>query len=106
MALVSMVLGCKGVPARTYCYQVSDGIVRTVDLGMRVAGDLHRAGHLSDVVVDRLVSSHDVYRPVAVAVVSGCKALPYDDTEEAEALIAKLRAASAGLLDDLGRVGK
>lgn len=95
--------GCTGVPAPTYCYQVSAGIVHTVDVGMTVAGDLYADGKLSEAQKGKLVAAHDVYRPAAQAVVAGCKAV--DSQGDADKLVANLKVASDKVIEALVRAG-
>lgn len=96
-------VGCTGVPAPTYCYQVSAGIVHTVDTGMTVAGDLYRDGKISEAQKDKLVAAHNVYRPAAQTVVAGCKAVGSQD--DADKLVANLKIASDKLLETLVAAG-
>ena len=96
-------VGCSGVPAATYCYQVSAGIVHTVDTGMTVAGDLYRDGKLTDAQKGRLVAAHDVYRPAAQTVVAGCKAV--DSQDDADKLVAQLKIAADKLIETLVAAG-
>lgn len=104
-ALLALALvGC-GAPASRYCFLVSDGVVRSVDLGMQVAGDLYKSGHLSEAVKAKLIASHDTYRPIASAVVAGCKVLDDSEVKKADELISKMNAAAGPLLADLKGIG-
>lgn len=105
VALLALSLAGCGVPASRYCYLVSDGVVRSVDLGMQVAGDLYRSGHLSEAAKAKLIASHDTYRPIASAVVAGCKVLDDSEVEKADELITKMNAAANPLLADLKVIG-
>ncbi|MBP7678546.1 MAG: hypothetical protein KBB14_19735 [Thermoanaerobaculia bacterium] len=96
-------VGCSGVPPETYCYQVSAGIVHTVDTGMTVAGDLYADGKLSDAQKVKLVAAHDVYRPAAQTIVAGCKAV--DSQGDADKLVENLKKAADKLLETLVAAG-
>ena len=96
-------VGCSGVPPATYCYQVSAGIVHTVDTGMTVAGDLYAEGKLSESQKAKLVAAHDVYRPAAQTVVAGCKAVGSQD--DADKLVAQLKIAADKLIETLVAAG-
>lgn len=100
---VLLLAGCSGVPANTYCYQVSAGIVHTVDVGMTVAGDLYSEGKLSEAQKGKLVAAHDIYRPAAQTVVAACKAV--DSQEDADKLVRNLKTASDKLLETLVAAG-
>jgi len=102
LCLLTLV-GCTGVPAPTYCYQVSAGIVHTVDTGMTVAGDLYREGKISEAQKAKLVAAHNVYRPAAQTVVAGCKAV--DSQGDADKLVANLKTASDKLIETLVAAG-
>ena len=95
--------GCSYVPAPTYCYQVSAGIVHTVDTGMTVAGDLYRDGKISEVQKNKLVAAHNIYRPAAQTIVAGCKAV--DSQGDADKLVANLKIASDKLIETLVAAG-
>jgi len=101
--LALLLVGCSGVPAATYCYQVSAGIVHTVDTGMTVAGDLYADGRLSESQKGKLVAAHDVYRPAAQTVVAGCKAV--GSQEDADKLVAQLKIAADKLIETLVAAG-
>jgi hypothetical protein len=96
-------VGCSGVPPATYCYQVSAGIVHTVDTGMTVAGDLYADGKLSDAQKVKLVAAHDVYRPAAQTIVAGCKAV--DSQGDADKLVEQLKIAADKLIETLVAAG-
>ena len=98
-----LAVGCKSVPATTYCYQVSAGIVHTVDTGMTVAGDLYAEGKLSESQKAKLVAAHDVYRPAAQTVVAGCKAV--GSQGDADKLVAQLKVAADKLIETLVAAG-
>lgn len=101
--LVLALGACSGVTAPTYCYQVSAGIVHTVDTGMTVAGDLYREGKISEAQKGKLVAAHDVYRPAAQTVVAGCKAV--DSQGDADKLVAQLKIAADKLIETLVAAG-
>lgn len=101
--LAIAVAGCTGVPAPTYCYQVSAGIVHTVDVGMTVAGDLYADGKISEAQKAKLIAAHNVYRPAAQAVVAGCKAV--DSQGDADKLVANLKLASDKVIEALVKAG-
>jgi len=102
-ALVFALAGCSGVPAPTACYQITAGIVTTVDTGMSVAGDLYRAGKLDDAAKAKLVAAHDVYRPAAQAAVAGCKVVQYQG--DIDKVVAQLKTASDKLIEALVAAG-
>lgn len=95
--------GCKSVPAETYCYQVTGATIHAVDTGMSVAGDLYRAGKLSDAQKARLVAAHDIYRPAAQAAVAGCKAVGSQD--DADEMVKRIKEAADKLLEALVKAG-
>lgn len=98
MALVQLALvGC-GVSAKTACYTAVSATVTMVDAGMTTAGDLYRAGKLSEQAKDKLVASHDVYRPIAKAANAGCKVIGTSDEEAMQKLIKQAADAAAPLI--------
>lgn len=96
-------VGCQGVAPQTVCYIGTSAVVHSVDTGMSVAGDLYRAGRLSDVQKAKLVAAHDVYRPSAQAVVAGCKAV--DTQGDAEKQIALINEAADRVIEALVKAG-
>lgn len=96
-------VGCQGVPAQTVCYIGTSAVVHSVDTGMSVAGDLYRAGRISDAQKAKLVAAHDVYRPAAQAVVAGCKAV--DTQGDAERQIALINEAADRVIEALVKAG-
>lgn len=102
-ALVLLLVGCTGVPAPTACYQIVGATVHSVDVGMTVAGDLYRAGKLTDAQKAKLVAAHDVYRPAAQAAVAGCKVVQAQG--DIDKVVAQLHVASDRLLESLVAAG-
>ena len=96
-------VGCKGVAPQTVCYIGTAAVVHSVDTGMSVAGDLYRAGRLSDAQKVKLVAAHDVYRPAAQAVVAGCKAV--ETQGHAEKQIKLINEAADKVIEALVRAG-
>jgi hypothetical protein len=80
LSLVVTLAACAGVTPQQYCYMVSAATVHSVDLGMNVAGDLYRAGKITDAQKAKITAPYDKYQPIAVAVVTACKAV---DTQAA-----------------------
>lgn len=76
--------GCTGVTPQQYCYVVSATAVHSVDLGMTVAGDLYRAGKITDAQKAKITAPYDKYQPIAVAVVTACKAVNSQAAADAE----------------------
>lgn len=102
--LLALVLAaCTGVPAPTYCYTATAATVHAVDTGMSVAGDLYRAGKLTDVQKTKLVAAHDVYRPAAQAAVAACKAV--GSQGDADAVIANIKLAADKVIESLVKAG-
>lgn len=88
LAVISIVLlaaGCAGVTPQQYCYMVSAATVHSVDLGMNVAGDLYRAGKITDAQKAKITAPYDKYQPIAVAVVTACKAVSTQADADAQA---------------------
>lgn len=100
---VLALVGCTGVPAPTYCYVAASATIHTVDTGMNVAGDLYRAGRITDAQKSKLVAAHDVYRPAAQAVVAGCKAVQTQG--DADTQIALIRVAADKVIEALVKAG-
>lgn len=96
-------VGCKGVPAQTVCYIGTAAVVHSVDTGMGVAGDLYRAGRVSEAAKAKLVAAHDVYRPSAQAIVAGCKAV--ETQGDAEKQIKLINEAADKVIEALVRAG-
>jgi len=96
-------VGCKGVAPQTVCYIGTSAVVHSVDTGMSVAGDLYRAGRLSDAQKVKLVAAHDIYRPAAQAVVAGCKAV--ETQGDAEKQIRLINEAADKVIEALVRAG-
>lgn len=102
--LVALALAaCTGVPPQTVCYIGTSAVVHTVDTGMSVAGDLYRAGKVTDAQKARLVAAHDVYRPAAQAVVAGCKAV--NTQGDAEKQIKLINEAADKVIEALVKAG-
>ncbi len=94
---------CSGVPAPTACYQITAATVHSVDKGMAVAGELYKAGHLSDEAKEKLIAAHDVYRPAAQAAVAGCKAVQAQG--DIDAVVARMKEAADKLIEALVAAG-
>ena len=103
LILVLGLLGCTGVPAPTYCYNVASATVHSVDIGMSVAGDLYRSGKITEAQKMKLIASHDIYRPAAQAVVAGCKAV--GSQGDADKQIALIREAADKVIEALVKAG-
>lgn len=101
--LALALVGCQGVAPQTVCYIGTSAVVHSVDTGMSVAGDLYRAGKVSDAQKAKLVAAHDVYRPAAQAVVAGCKAV--DTQGDAEKQIALINEAADRVIEALVKAG-
>lgn len=101
--LVLALAACSGVPAPTACYQITAGVVHSVDTGMSVAGDLYRAGLIDEKTKAKLVSAHDVYRPAAQAAVAGCKVV--QNQGDIDRVVKELRTASDKLIEALVAAG-
>ncbi len=100
---VLLTLGCTGIPAPTVCYQITGATVHAVDTGMNVAGDLYRAGKISDSQKATLISAHNVYRPTAQAAVAGCKVV--QNQGDIDRVVAELKIASDKLIEALVAAG-
>jgi hypothetical protein len=103
VALSLILAGCTGVPPATYCYVATASTVRAVDTGMNVAGDLYRAGKLTDEQKGKLVAVHNVYRPAAQAAVDGCKVV--QNQGDADKQITLLRNAADHVIEALVAAG-
>ena len=101
--LALLLVGCSGVAPQTVCYIGTSAVVHSVDTGMSVAGDLYRAGKVSEASKARLVAAHDVYRPAAQAVVAGCKAV--NTQGDAEAQIRLINEAADKVIEALVKAG-
>lgn len=97
------VVGCSGVTPQQLCYTVSASTVHSVDLGMRVAGDLYAVGKLTDAQKATIVRAYDVYQPIAVGVVTACKAV--NTQAEAEIQVKKIQAEGDKVLTVLVGAG-
>lgn len=103
LLLVAALAACSGVPAPTVCYQVTAATVHGVDKGMTVAGELYKAGHLSEAAKEKLIAAHDVYRPAAQAAVAGCKAV--QSQGDVDKIVAQLRTAADKVTEALVAAG-
>lgn len=103
LLLVLSLAACSGVPAPTACYQITAATVHSVDKGMTVAGELYKAGHLSDEAKQKLIAAHDVYRPAAQAAVAGCKAVQAQG--DIDAVVARMKEAADKLIEALVAAG-
>src|SRR5512135_3267886 len=92
-----------GITPQRYCYTICATTVHSVDLGMKVAGDLYRAGKLSDATKDKLIAAHDVYRPLAEAAVTGCEAVTTQAAADEQAK--KIQAAGDEMIGKLVAAG-
>jgi hypothetical protein len=95
-------MGC--VPVKDYCRTAVSATVRAVDVSMKVAGDLHTAGKLTDETAWKLVAAHDVYRPIAKAAKAGCDTV--GSHEDADRELAKLQAAADAVLTRVVEAGR
>jgi len=102
-ALFLILTGCTGIPAPTVCYQITGATVHAVDTGMGVAGDLYRAGKITDAQKVKLVAAHDVYRPAAQAAVAGCKVV--QNQGDIDKVVDGLKTASDKLIEALVAAG-
>jgi hypothetical protein len=100
LALAAM--GC--VPVKDYCRTAVSATVRAVDVSMKVAGDLHTAGRITDDTAWQLVAAHDVYRPIAKAAKAGCDTV--GSHEDADKELARLQAAADDLLRQAVEAGR
>jgi hypothetical protein len=98
-----LLVGCTGIPAPTVCYQITGATVHAVDTGMSVAGDLYRAGKITDAQKSKLVAAHDIYRPTAQAAVAGCKVV--QNQGDIDKVVAGLKTASDKLIEALVAAG-
>ena len=96
-------VGCQGVAPQTACYIGTSAVVHSVDTGMSVAGDLYRAGKITDAQKARLVAAHDIYRPTAQAAVAGCKVV--QNQGDIDKVVAGLKTASDKLIEALVAAG-
>ena len=103
LVAVLALAGCRGVTPQQYCYVVSATAVHSVDLGMNVAGDLYRAGKLTDAQKAKIIAPYDVYQPIAVAVVTACKAVNSQAAADAE--VKKIQAEADKVLTALVGAG-
>lgn len=102
--LIALALvGC-GVPVQDYCRTAVSATVRAVDVSMSVAGELHTAGRISDAAARELVAAHDLYRPIAKAVKTGCDTIA--SHEDADVEIKRLQKAADALLQQAVRTGR
>lgn len=106
LALVAALTGCgtaQAVKAETYCFKAADATIRGVDVGMTVVGDLYKAGKIPEETAEKIATVHDVYRPVAKTVVTGCKVV--GTKGDADALLARLQEAADRIVGVLVAVG-
>ncbi len=103
LTVVLCLFGCTGVTPQQYCYVVSATAVHSVDLGMNVAGDLYRAGKLNDAQKAKITAPYDKYQPIAVAVVTACKAVNSQAAADAE--VKKIQAEADKVLTALVGAG-
>lgn len=103
LLVAGILAGCSGVQPITVCYQVTAATVHGVDKGMTVAGELYKAGHLSEAAKEKLIAAHDVYRPAAQAAVAGCKAV--QSQGDVDKIVAQLRTAADKVTEALVAAG-
>lgn len=101
--LVLAATGCSGIPATTYCYQITGATIKVVDTGMTVAGDLYRAGHVNEATKAKLVAAHNVYRPAAQTAVAACRVV--GSQGDADKVFYQLQKAADSLLETLVAIG-
>ena len=101
---VLFLVGCRqGIPAPTTCYQITAATVHGVDVTMNAAGDLYRAGKLSEQAKEEIVKVHNVYRPSAQAAVAGCKVV--QNQGDIDKVVANLKQAADKVLEALVAAG-
>lgn len=103
LAATLCLVGCAGVTPQQYCYTVSAATVHSVDLGMSVAGDLYRAGKVTEEQKTKVVKVYDVYQPIATAVVTACKTVTTQ--ADADAQVKKIQAEGDRVLTALVGAG-
>ena len=72
---------------------------------MSAAGDLYKQGKVNESAKVKLVSAHDVYRPIAKSVVDGCRVLGASEQGKADEAIARIQAAGAHVIELLVATG-
>ena len=105
LLVAALFLSSCGVPASQYCYVASSATINAVDVGMSAAGDLYKQGKVSEAAKVKLVSAHDVYRPIAKSVVDGCRVLGASEQGKADEAIARMQAAGAHVIELLVATG-
>ena len=102
--LAALALAGCGVPVRDYCRTAVSATVRAVDVSMSMAGDLHTAGKISDDAARKLIAAHDLYRPIAKSVKTGCDTIA--SHEDADVEITRLQKAADALLQHAVEAGR
>lgn len=106
VALALVFSGCAATapPLQTTCFNVVDGISRTVDTGMNVSGDLYRAGKIPEAKKVQLVVIFDTqYKPAITAAGYGCKAV--QDKGQLDKLLLDVQAGVKAVMEAIAGFG-
>jgi len=74
LGLMIWIAACAPAPAWVQAYKTLDGVAITVDTSMKVAGDLYRAGKITDVQKEQILNAYDVYQRAARTAYGAVKA--------------------------------
>ena len=105
LSFLILVPGCKSLPLETQCFNTVKAAAVTVDTGMNVAGDLYRAGTISEAQKTSLIALHDQkVMPVIEGAGFACKGI--QDRAAFDKLIADVSGAAADITKAIAAFGK
>lgn len=89
-------IGCSSASSEAQCFATISTVAHSVDLGMRVAGDLYRSGKITEVQKNKAIALYDKYQHAGIVIAIGCRGI--GDQASADKLSEDARQAALELL--------
>lgn len=99
LGLMLWVAACAPAPPHVQAYKVLDATATTVDTSMKVAGDLYRAGKITDAQKAQILVAYETYQRAAKTAYGAVKA--WNDAKAgapSDQVMADVRTAADGLV--------
>lgn len=99
LGLLLWIAACAPAPPWVQAYKALDATATSVDVGMRVAGDLYRAGKIDDREKGQILAAYSTYQQAARTAYGAVKA--WNDAkagQPSDRVMADVRIAADGLL--------
>lgn len=103
ITILAVLSACASAPAPVQAWKTLNGIAVAVDTAMRAAGDLYRAGKITEAQKGEIIKAHEVYRPLAQLAHAAVKtwAVQQPDAMETPADVSKAISEMRGAADNL-----